>query len=146
MITPDADASGGLPPELLIGGVFIVIIVGYVALYLRGITAAERYANGFIIDHCPVCERGTLHVETRNERTIGIPQSRHIIRCDTCRSVLREITPSTYRYAVDPLENQAIYKRYNGEEITRRDLEDLASGSTPAQAQRNATAAKDSDV
>jgi hypothetical protein len=65
-------------------------------------------------------------IEHRQERWFGIPRIRHIVRCSECRSVLREIGPRLWRYAVDPLENPVIYERYNGQEIDEAVLAQLA--------------------
>ncbi len=123
-----ADDSATLPFELIIGGTVTALLLVYVVLYLRGQAALDRYTAGFVLSQCPVCERGTLSVETRTERIVGIPQARHIVRCDQCRSILREVGPNQWRYAVDPLENESIYRRYNGETLTERQLRDLSIG------------------
>src|SRR5690606_25392345 len=47
-------AASGLSPELLAAGALLLLILGYIALYLRGAATASRYANGFVIDTCPV--------------------------------------------------------------------------------------------
>lgn len=108
------------------GGLLLFLVLAYVALYWRGLAAADRYANGFAVETCPVCGHGHLVVETRMERLLGIPRPRHIVRCDECRSVLRETGFRRWRYAVDPLENPDLYKRYNGQEIDEQTLVDLA--------------------
>jgi hypothetical protein len=84
--------------------------------------AAARYANGFVIDQCPVCRQGHLTVESRQNRLLGIPRPRRIVRCDVCRSVLRETGERRWRYAIDPVVNAALYERYNGREIDEADL------------------------
>lgn len=126
--------GGGLPLEALVGGAAILVILGYVWFYFQGLLTVERYAQGFIIERCPVCQRGHLHVETRTERVLGIPQARHTVRCDECRSVLRGTGDRQWRYAVDPLENAAMYQRYNGTAVTddtlkALDQEPLLSGN-----------------
>jgi hypothetical protein len=121
---PDDD-GGGLPLELLIGGAVLLLVLIYVGIFLRGQAAVDRYAGGFVIDRCPVCEQGRLEVDTRTERLLGIPRARHTVRCDNCRSVLRETEPHQWRYAVDPMANDAMYKRYNGEVLSERDLSRL---------------------
>ncbi|TVR23086.1 MAG: hypothetical protein EA396_04820 [Anaerolineaceae bacterium] len=119
----DGGVTGrAIPPELLIGGALLALIALYAALYLRGQIAGERYAGGFVIDHCPVCQRGKLNVETRSGRLLGIPNSRHIVRCDECRSILREVGGRRWRYAVDSLEDQAMYRAYNGKVLTERQI------------------------
>jgi hypothetical protein len=66
-----------------------------------------------------------LSVENRQTRFLGIPAPRRIVRCDTCRSVLREVGSGRWRYAVDPVENAALYERYNGREIDEGQLAEL---------------------
>jgi hypothetical protein len=122
----EAGGGGGLPLEAIIGGAGLLVILLYVALYMRGAAAVERYADGFVVEHCPVCQRGTLAVETRVERAFGIPRPRHTVRCDSCRSVLRQTGNHWWRYAVDRLENPLMYNRFNGREIDDSTLELLA--------------------
>lgn len=109
-----ADGRAAIPPEAIIGGVGVLLVLVYIALYLRGIGVAERYSDGFVIEHCPVCQYGQLTVDTRQDRLLGIPRGRHTVRCDNCRSVLREVGTKRWRYAVDPLANPAMYERFNG--------------------------------
>ncbi len=58
------------------------------------------------------------------------------MRCDVCRSVLRETGDGRWRYAIDPVVNAALYERYNGREIDEADLvklaqQPIASDTTP---------------
>jgi hypothetical protein len=73
-----------------------------------------------------------LQVETRHERFMGIPRPRHIVRCDSCRSVLREVRRGHWRYAVDPAENAPMFRQYNGREIDEGTLLRLASQPKPS--------------
>jgi hypothetical protein len=104
----------------------MVMVFGYVSLYWRGLLAAERYAKGFVVDYCPVCMRGSLVVESRDERVFGIPNARRTVQCTVCRSVLRETGHRRWRYAVDPIENPPLYERFNGREIDEELLRVLA--------------------
>lgn len=127
--------SGQLPIELIVGGIALLLLLAYVALYWRGVSGLERYANGFVIDECPVCRQGQLTVETRNDRVLGIPRARTTVRCTHCRSVLREAGDRRWRYAVDRLENAALYDRYNGKLVDESTLIALSNSSeTPAPA------------
>jgi hypothetical protein len=119
-----------LPLELLIGGSVLLLVIVYGGLYFAGAVAVDRYAAGFVLDTCPVCERGTLHVETRVERIFGIPRVRRTVRCDACRSVLREVGPRRWRYAIDRLENPALYQRFNSRVIDEDQLVRLRDGDT----------------
>jgi uncharacterized protein YgiM (DUF1202 family) len=122
--------AGGIPLEAVVGGIIVLLLLGYIGLYLRGTSAAERYANGFVVDRCPACDRGTLTVETRVDRVLGIPRPRRTVRCSDCRSVLREVGNHRWRYAVDPMENPALYKHYNGHEIDDATLVQIAQQPT----------------
>jgi len=132
---PSAPAPSGLRLEAVIGILLILLLLAYIALYLRGLSAAERYADGFVVKNCPVCGHGKLMVETRQERLLGVPRPRHTVRCDSCRSVLRETGYRRWRYAVDPMENADLYKRYNGQEIDEQTLSSL-----PIKSNRNSNA------
>jgi uncharacterized protein YraI len=119
--------SGGIPVELIVGAVGLLLVVGYAGLYWRGLASLERYSSGFVIEHCPVCGRGQLMVETRHDRMFGIPRGRTTVRCSVCRSVLREAGNRRWRYAVDRIENPPLYERFNGQvvdETTLRTLQD----------------------
>lgn len=126
-IPPDGEAQGGagLPPEALVGGGLLALVLGYIGLYWRGLAAADRYAQGFVIDTCPTCKRGRLTIETRQDRFLGIPRSRSLVRCDNCKSVLRETGSRRWRYAVDRTANPALYQRWNGNVIDEETLKTL---------------------
>lgn len=121
-----------VPPEAIVGGLFLLGLMIYVGLYWRGLAASDRYTDGFVIQRCPVCHDGHLNVETRQSRVLGIPRPRSIVRCGTCRSVLREAGNHRWRYAVDPTENPAIYKRFNGKVIDESRLVALENSMPPA--------------
>jgi hypothetical protein len=108
----------------------LLVVLGYVIVYLRAAAALDRYNAGFIIEECPVCRRGHLIVETRTERWFGVPRPRRIVRCTECRSVLRETGNRRWRYAVDRTENLALYERYNGQEIDEEGLKELVHQSS----------------
>jgi uncharacterized protein YraI len=126
VVKPDESGGTQIPPEAIVGGVLLLIVLGYIGLYLRGIAAVERYSAGFVIDRCPVCRRGVLSVESRVDRVIGIPRIRRTVRCNKCRSVLRETGTRRWRYAVDRVENEAVYDRFNGRVIDDDTLVTLA--------------------
>jgi len=132
--TAVATGSSGLQvaPEAVLGVMALIVILVYIGLYWRGLTAQERFAEGFIIETCPVCGRGHLQVETRTERLVGIPRPRSTVRCTECRSLLRQVGKRTWRYAVDPFESPALYARYNGRSIDEETLKALrTTPSTP---------------
>jgi hypothetical protein len=111
-----------IPTEALVGGVGLLAILIYVGLYLRGLSAANRYKDGFIIEECPACRQGKLSVEVRQDRLLGIPQPHFTVRCSNCRSVLREVGHGQWRYAVDPLDNPPLYERYNNRTLDEHTL------------------------
>lgn len=121
----EPDPSGRFPIEALIGGIGLLAVLVYIGVYLRGITASERYAKGFVVERCPVCRRGELIVESKQERSMGVPNARHTVRCTECRSVLREIGNRRWRYAVDRLENPIMYDRFNNREVDEETLKVL---------------------
>jgi len=118
--------SGGLSPEVLIAGIVLLVILIYALLYWRGLSGSERYASGFVVETCPVCRKGHLIVESRQERLFGVPRARHSVRCSECRSVLREVNDHQWRYAVDPVANPDLYQRYNGKIVDEQTLIDLS--------------------
>jgi hypothetical protein len=127
-VTPpqsDGPAPDSIAPELIAAGALILLILAYIALYLRGAATANQYANGFVIDKCPVCGKGHLTVESRTERSLGIPNTKHVVRCDNCRSVIRESGGGRWRYAVDRAANPAMYDRLNNREIREDTLKRL---------------------
>ncbi len=126
-VTPPAEIMGSrFPIEAIIAAILLGLVFIYSLVYLRGVNAAERYKNGFVVQRCPACDRGDLSVEVKTDRLIGIPRPRRTVRCSECRSVLREVGPRRWRYAVDPMENPLLYKHYNGQEIDDATLAALA--------------------
>src|SRR5690606_373102 len=86
------------------------------ALYLggRGRRRGElmRYADGFVLDECPVCQTGALELEENVQRVV-----KRTVRCDTCRSVLRQVRPGRWRYTIDPLVNPELADRFSGQDF-----------------------------
>lgn len=118
-----------LSAEVIVAVIVIAVLLGYALLYWRGLADIGRYQQGFVVETCPICGRGHLTVDTRVERFLGIPRARRTVRCDTCRSLLRETGRERWRYAVDRLENLDLYERLNGREITEAQLIDLVRGT-----------------
>jgi hypothetical protein len=121
------DGDGTLPIELWVGLAGIAVVLGYGALYWRGLATTERYKSGFIIRRCPVCNHGDLIVETRRERVMGVPSARHTVGCTNCRSLLREAGTRRWRYAVDPMDNPPLYRALNGKILSEDELKALGS-------------------
>jgi hypothetical protein len=105
-------------------GLFTLVIV-YAGFYLRGASVVDRYRSGFVIETCPVCQQGHLHVEQRPTRFFGIPRVRRTVRCDNCRSILREMGNRRWRYAIDRMVNPVMHQRFNGLEFHDDDLQSL---------------------
>jgi hypothetical protein len=87
-------------------------------------SAVERYGMGFILETCPICAEGHLVLDEKLSRLAGIPRIRRVVRCNNCRSVLREVGRRRWRYAVDPL-NTALFEQWNGKTIKDRELASL---------------------
>ncbi len=101
----------------------------YMAVYAMSSAALDRYATGFITQTCPVCG-GHLEIEERPYRVAGIPRVRRTVRCDNCRSVLREVGRRRWRYAVDPNANTPLFEDYNGLVLHENELIMLASSES----------------
>jgi len=136
------DASGAAPasepvllaeePEtvgvyLLAGGAVAVLLLSYLGAYVIQAANLARYREGFVLAQCPVCERGELTVEDRRYRTLGLPRVRRVVRCDECRSVLRQVGRGRWRYAVDAAENPDLFDVYNGQVVSEHDLLTMAT-------------------
>lgn len=124
---PPATTGGGADPgwALLAGILAALALVVYVIFYVRGSASVHRHEEGFVLNRCPVCGRGQLSVDTRVGRVLGVPRPSHTVRCNTCRSLLREVRPGRWRYAVDPIENPGMAERYNGKTLSEAELRRL---------------------
>ncbi len=125
--------SPSLPAELIISGILLALGAIYGALYWRGQMAADRYDSGFVINRCPICG-GDIHVTINQKRVLGIPRVRTTVRCTNCRSILREVTPRHWRYAVDHNYSLTLYHRFNGKIIDEATLVALGEDAPPARA------------
>jgi hypothetical protein len=112
-----------LGPGLWIGAGALLALV---ALYGWRRSSRERelrrYAEGFVIETCPVCQEGTLYLEEYVRRQMTIPHVQRSVRCDVCRSVLREIRPGLWRYTIDPFVNPDLANEYNAQQFTDEEL------------------------
>ncbi len=118
--------SEGTSPLFLLGILAVVGFGSYVMTYALNAAAMDRYATGFIATRCPVCGEGHLNIEERPYRSLGIPRVRRTVRCDTCRSVLREVGRRRWRYAVDPNANPIMFNQLNGKVMSEGELLYLA--------------------
>ncbi|MCD4685558.1 MAG: SH3 domain-containing protein [Anaerolineae bacterium] len=116
-------SDGGLSIVVLVlGGLLILGVLTYVGTYVRQAANVARYEEGFVLSVCPVCEDGLLSLEDRRYRVLGIPRVRRTVRCDVCRSVLRQMEPQHWRYAVDGAENPELFDALNGQVLSETDL------------------------
>jgi hypothetical protein len=118
--------GGGLDPVILLGSVMFALLSGYILLYALNANALDRYATGFPVRKCPVCQEGHLELEERPYRSVGIPRVRRTVRCDNCRSILREVGRWRWRYTVDPHANQEMFQEYNDSLISESQFLSLA--------------------
>ncbi len=117
-----------IPREYLLGGGFAAVLVLYILLYAVGVANVGRYSLGFVVETCPVCQKGELSVVNRRRHLLGIPRVRRTVHCDYCGSVLRQVRRHRWRYTVDEHENPELYRQYNGREITDAELVRLGTG------------------
>lgn len=118
--------SGRQAFMLILGTGLLLGLLVYVGTYVRQAANIARYEEGFVLSVCPVCEEGQLYLEDRRYRVLGIPRVRRTVRCDVCRSVLRQIKPRHWRYAVDGTENAELYDALNGQILGETDLMAIA--------------------
>ncbi|MEZ4667469.1 MAG: hypothetical protein R3E39_06065 [Anaerolineae bacterium] len=130
-MNPDnSQATNDISLEALVGGLVLILVLVYAGFYWSGLTGMERYTGGFVVEKCPVCSQGDLIVEAHQERFLGVPRVRHIVRCNNCRSVLREVDKRQWRYAIDPLDNPELYRRFNGQIVDEETLTNLSNNPT----------------
>lgn len=100
--------------------------MGAVLLYIwrRAASRQEltRYRDGIAVHRCPVCQTGRLSLEETAQLWMGIVQINRSIRCSMCRSVLRQVRPGMWRYAIDPYINPALARDFNGQQFTDAQL------------------------
>lgn len=109
----------------ILAGSLLVLAMSYVAVYAINAANLDRYREGFVLNVCPVCVEGNLYLEERGYRLLGIPRVRRVVRCDVCRSVLRQVGSRRWRYAVDNMENSDLYDEFNNQVLTEDELIDI---------------------
>ncbi len=104
-----------LPLPWLGGGGAAFILAAGIYIWQRSAGRRElaRYAGGFLLDACPTCQRGELHLDEQVKRPLGVLRVQRTVRCDTCRSVLRQVRPGVWRYTIDPLANPDLAERFS---------------------------------
>lgn len=120
------DESSEIDPLILLGLAVFLALSGYILVYALNANALDRYATGFPVRKCPVCHEGHLELEERPYRSLGIPRVRRTIRCDNCRSILREVGWRRWRYTVDPHANNEMFQEHNDSLITEARFLSLA--------------------
>lgn len=124
---PSNDDGGGIPLwSILLGGALTLLGGGYMLVHAWSAASLARYEEGFFLDQCPICEEGHLVLEERPYSVLGIPRVRRAVRCDNCRSVLREVRRYQWRYAVDPSASRDLYDMLNNKVIPEQKLADLS--------------------
>jgi hypothetical protein len=122
----DVESGEGDISPLIFGGVAFLMALGvYLMIYALNSAAMDRYSTGFIIRQCPVCEEGVLEIEERPYRSLGIPRARRTVRCDNCRSILREVGRRKWRYSVDRFANPELFETTNSSVLSEADLQAL---------------------
>jgi hypothetical protein len=112
----------------LYGGLGILVLAGaiYYWQWSAGRAEVKRYAKGFVLSICPVCQEGHIHLDEVVRTTAGIPWVRRSARCDTCNSVLRELRPGLWRYSIDAYANPELAERFKSQRATTAELQELA--------------------
>jgi uncharacterized protein YraI len=133
VIEKEKPGRGAGSVYVLIGGGLAVLAALYAGIYVNQAAQLDRYRDGFMLSICPVCEDGELYLEERRYRFLGIPRVRRVVRCETCRSVLRQVGRQGWRYAVDGAENPELYDEFNGRVLTEDELLEIGYRGTPPQ-------------
>jgi len=133
VVSSEPGSGGALPTAIWLGGGLALVALTYLGVYVVQAASLGRYREGFILSICPVCEEGHLYLEERRYRLLGIPRVRRVVRCDVCRSVLRQVGQQRWRYAVDGAENSDLYTALNGRVLTEHRLMEISPeyGGTP---------------
>lgn len=105
---------GGYLPFVGIGVPIILLLGLYGWQFARGQREVSRYAKTFPLANCPVCQWGALSLDETIQRPLGIAHVTRTVRCDTCRSVLRQVDAGEWRYAIDPYINPQLAAEYDG--------------------------------
>ncbi len=103
-------------------GLVAIILAFYGWRAIASQREIKRYMGQFPLDGCPVCQTGTLHLDETIQRPLGIAHVNRSVRCDVCRSVLRQVAPGTWRYSIDPYINESLAEEFNGRVFTDAEL------------------------
>jgi SH3 domain-containing protein len=132
---PAGNPLDALPPDVKTGGIIAVglLVAAGGAYSVRRIVAQRevtRYRGGFPLTLCPVCLEGHVNVDEIVKVSLGIPRLTRWVRCNNCRSVLREVQPGRWRYAVDSYRNPEMAEKYKTHLLNLNDLNQLAEYAT----------------
>jgi len=103
-------------------GLLAIVLAIYGWRAIAAQREVKRYAGHFPLEGCPVCQTGMLHLEESIQRPLGIARVNRIVRCDVCRSVLRQVSPGTWRYSIDPYMNESLAQEFNSNVFTDAEL------------------------
>jgi len=120
----DPGDGSNLPLWIGLGAAGLALV--YVTIFAVQSAAVDRYREGFPLTLCPICQSGHLYLDERRDRVLGIPRIRRVVRCDNCRSILRQVGSQRWRYAVDRAEHLALYDRLNGRVLTEAQLLEIS--------------------
>ncbi len=126
MAVPQGSPLDFLTPELLASLLPIALVAGlgvtYGTIYMAGARSKSRFERGFIIERCPCCGETELRVKASKRRILGIPASKHTVRCELCGSVLRESGGGSWHYTVSAFANPTLHARFNNKVVDERTL------------------------
>jgi hypothetical protein len=110
-----------------LGSGLLLVLALYFWRWLAARRELRRYADGFVLDACPVCQIGGLHIDRHVSYQLGVPTVRRIVRCDHCNSIIRQVRPGVWRYAVDPHVNPNLAANHDDRQLmTDTDLQDFS--------------------
>ncbi len=139
-VTPDPTQAVTKPPvgadaqplnsqalAIVGGGIALLLLTIYGFAFVTGRKEVNRYADGFELESCPVCQSGTLTLDQTVSRPMGIPRVlQRSMRCDTCRSVMRSVRPGVWRYAIDPVASPELAETQKNPLVKDANLIDFA--------------------
>jgi hypothetical protein len=123
---PPVDFTSGPALWLVIGVPIGLAVASYGWRFIAGQRELGRYSAEFPVETCPACQIGKLQLEESVRRSLGVAQVTRTVRCNTCRSVLRQVQPGVWRYSIDPMFNPRLAEGFNGRHLTDPEFQALA--------------------
>lgn len=114
----------------LLSSIGLLLLVADGVWYFRFLQASrelKRYAGGFVITTCPVCQ-GNLQLVEQPQSRFGIPSVTRTVICGSCESKLEELAKNIWRWRVDEAGNAEVAWLYNGEVVTDDELRGIVDG------------------